>query len=542
MYSLAMVTKAGVPSNKVMVGVSSYGRSFKMAKAGCKGPTCTFLGERNESPAMEGECTRTPGYLADWEIRQALRTYEQGWFGGDYESYYDDESDSDILVYDGDEWVAWMDVETKRRRTSEYRGLNFAGTSDWAIDLQQDFQYNDVRLNESDTIGNVDVPEPSECVLDKDYDGLDALAEDAEEGNKNPWCVAAKAVDILSGMLARSFDGYDEAARGYDDLFPTYEKYIKDTLPQQIGQWLWNEDEAKAGWPYYRCFGERGTIGTRRENADEYPCNDRPGENGDDWTWWFEVQDRDGWEDSLLGAGIDPDWIEEITTEHTDGIDNCPNPDAWGGCITTNTKIHFNPMAKDDIEIPDPKDVIVAAKKNMTNVQGEFSRVYVQLALGSFDGDPSDAVDVLSVPVSMLRDAIDSMNEVKELAKKVKEEEKKNLILKIIEGVLFLIPFVGGIVGGMGRAGARVARFLTALDIGGNGGLGIYSMVENPDMAPVAILGMILGSLGTPNGASYRKLSTAKRDMTPEMKANMGKSFQEINPKIERISAALCTI
>lgn len=30
MYSLSMITKAGAPANKVFVGVSSYGRSFKM--------------------------------------------------------------------------------------------------------------------------------------------------------------------------------------------------------------------------------------------------------------------------------------------------------------------------------------------------------------------------------------------------------------------------------------------------------------------------------------------------------------------------------
>lgn len=210
------------------------------------------------------------------------------------------------------------------------------------------------------------------------------------------------------------------------------------------------------------------------------------------------------------------------------------------GCITTNTKIYYYPTKKDNIEIPDPKNVIVAAKDNLTNVQNEFDRVYLQLGLGVFDGSPADAVDVLSVPVSMLKDAIESMKEVKELAKKINDENRKNLILKILEGVLFIIPFVGGLVGGLGRVGAGIARFLTAIDIAGNAGLGIYSMVENPDMAPVAILGMILGSLGTPSGTLYKSLGKAKRDMTPEMKANMGKSFKDINPKIERITAALC--
>jgi chitinase len=74
-----MVTKAGVPANKVMVGVSSYGRSFKMAYANCRGPDCTFLGTRNNSPAKAGACTGTSGYIADAEIRQIKKIMDMGW-------------------------------------------------------------------------------------------------------------------------------------------------------------------------------------------------------------------------------------------------------------------------------------------------------------------------------------------------------------------------------------------------------------------------------------------------------------------------------
>jgi chitinase len=183
--------------------------------------------------------------------------------------------------------------------------------------------------------------------------------------------------------------------------------------------------------------------------------------------------------------------------------------------------------------------VVDQARKNFTNVRDEFSVAYAELATGMFDGEPADAVDVLSIPVSMLRDAIDSMNEVKELAKKVKEENKKNLILKILEGILFLIPFVGGLVGGLGRLGAQIARLVAVAEIAGSGALGIYSAVEDPDMAPVAILGMVMGAFGVPSGAKYRPLGKAKRDMSPDMKANMGKSFQEINPKIETITSKM---
>ncbi|CRK37425.1 hypothetical protein BN1723_018640, partial [Verticillium longisporum] len=68
--TLDALDAAGVPTNKLMVGVSSYGRSFKMAQMGCEGPNCFFLGGRNQSPAKAGTCTGTPGYIADAEMMQ----------------------------------------------------------------------------------------------------------------------------------------------------------------------------------------------------------------------------------------------------------------------------------------------------------------------------------------------------------------------------------------------------------------------------------------------------------------------------------------
>jgi len=124
--ALSMVTKAGVPSSKVIVGVSSYGRSFKMTTAGCDGPNCNFVGA--ESQAKPGACTGTAGYISNAEIQNIINTRPVN-------RQFLDDSHSDVLVYDNTEWVAYMSPQTKAARTAIYKNYNFGGTSDWAVDL-----------------------------------------------------------------------------------------------------------------------------------------------------------------------------------------------------------------------------------------------------------------------------------------------------------------------------------------------------------------------------------------------------------------------
>jgi GH18 family chitinase len=127
--ALFMITKAGVPSNKVVVGVSSYGRSFKMAQAGCTGPMCKFTGSSRVSNAAKGRCTQMGGYISNAEIDEIIATGKvtKQW----------KEAGSNMLVYNSTEWVAYMDEEMKATRSKFYDSYNFAGTTDWAVDLQE---------------------------------------------------------------------------------------------------------------------------------------------------------------------------------------------------------------------------------------------------------------------------------------------------------------------------------------------------------------------------------------------------------------------
>jgi chitinase len=128
-YALGMITKSGVNANQVVVGVTSYGRSFQMAQAGCTGPQCLYTGP--SSGALAGRCTQTQGYLADAEIYEILATNPSA-----STSIDDNISQSDVIVYNQTQWAAYMSKTTKAARTNRYQGLKFGGVANWAVDLE----------------------------------------------------------------------------------------------------------------------------------------------------------------------------------------------------------------------------------------------------------------------------------------------------------------------------------------------------------------------------------------------------------------------
>lgn len=93
--TINLVTKAGVPNNKIFVGESSYGRSFRMAEEGCWGPMCEFTGSRGVSDAAPGRCTNTSGYLAQAEIDEIIQRRGA-------RTFYDPLSNSDVMLYNGE--------------------------------------------------------------------------------------------------------------------------------------------------------------------------------------------------------------------------------------------------------------------------------------------------------------------------------------------------------------------------------------------------------------------------------------------------------
>ncbi|CAI7591731.1 unnamed protein product [Penicillium glandicola] len=194
-YALSMVTKGGAESNKVMVGVTSYGRSFEMATANCTGPDCTYTGP--DSGATPGRCTQTAGYISNAEIDEIISTNPT------VQILFDDDSDSDIIVYNDTQWVGYMTTTTKSTRTTYYQGLNLGGTTEWAIDLEVFIESPDdvtfLRLS-------TDLTDTEQCDAPSD---IETSAEASSERN-----VASYIDSFITNTLQNKTTKWDAALFG----------------------------------------------------------------------------------------------------------------------------------------------------------------------------------------------------------------------------------------------------------------------------------------------------------------------------------------
>ncbi|CAN9444401.1 unnamed protein product [Alternaria alternata] len=517
--ALAMITKAGVPSYKVVVGIASYGRSFKMAEEGCTSEMCRYTGSRTVSDAMPGPCTGTGGYISSAEIREILWNKE---LLGVKE--WSDDTDTDYLVYQDTEWVAWMTDETKQNRINKYTKLNFGGVSDWAVDLDKDYGDSGIGNNGEDDDNQMG---GKNCPLTKEYADLEALAND---GDVSDDCKPVLAVSILEKMLDGSITKYNDADNGYDKNFEAYERVIKKSAEAAFKKF--------ADWEFGNIRKYTDCDFQRSGGKDKYngPCEDLMKDDPlifqGKMTMKMTIRDSDGFYDTLEAeAGIISDWIE--LGEFHEEVNDCSSCQGQPACLCIYRDVTVTgiPVLKKDFGIPDPKEIIKSIDLEAT--RNAMSARFFDIVAGIWDGSNGDVVQVLSVPVFLFAQAVDSMEEAKEKGGEIREEEKKNLIITIISALLFLIPFVGEFAA-MAAGAATVARMIAMAGMIGNAAFTIADVVANPENAAMAIMGLLsAGRVRKPR--DFAELGAARRAQTKFDVSKMGATFKKHDDSLQKV-------
>jgi hypothetical protein len=535
--ALAMITKAGVPSGKVVVGVASYGRSFKMASAGCDGPNCQFTGTNRVSNAAKGRCTDTGGYISNAEIDEILKSNRvtKQWKA----------AGSNIMVYDKTEWVAYMDEDLKKSRSSFYSSNNFAGTTDWAVDLQKFWGGSGGGGGNGDGITDKD---NDGSYKEKDYKpctGSYSTFKQLEDARKKipGHCLNKYLLDVEISVMDKALRKYKELVDGgYDKKFKTYAGYIEAQVPDQIDKFA-----ADNGNKYFQCEEERERqccddctyIFCREDCDDDKSCNggfstkkiDCPTNLRDEDTGlgadipnatWV-AKDKDGFYKGIFDKyGVEKDWIKfgRMKVRTPNGCQYAE--EKINECIEENSNYFYDYPQKGTVKVFDPKDLIGEGydeSKDLLKRLKEFqSDGFDEIDMWIDGISWFDMADAAIMPALTMEQAVASMDEVIDSAKEIEKAEREEFILNFISGLLFWIPVIGGAIGG--AALAPIRAMLSLIGTAGEAGLLVYDIVKDPDNAFMAIFAALSGAALGRGG--FKEAAKARRDMTSGDIKNLG--------------------
>ncbi|KAF2819903.1 putative glycosyl hydrolase, family 18 [Ophiobolus disseminans] len=526
--ALSMITKAGAASNKVVVGVSSYGRSFKMAQSGCDSEDCKFTGSSGQSNAAKGRCTDTAGYISNAEINEII-------LSGKVNKKWTKEG-SNMMVYNDTEWVAWMDDEMKKSRSRFYDTYNFAGTTDWAVDLQK-FTDGSGGNEDDDYEGYEDPNYWSDCT--GKYSTLKQL-EDAKDALPSH-CVDQYIADVEVAVHDGALEKYKTLVdNGYDKKFEIYEKFVRAQIPEQINNFMATDkvdkyfkcQETKFGTCCNKCrfdnclpgcikgsnckggqgvydiacprmeFEDKGlTVGTYIPNAT------------------FVLKDSDGFYKDLESTwGIEQSWItfDRRLMRIENGCQHA-GEDVQQCMRDKNTFFHNYPRPSDKVSIYNPKKIIGDSYPKSKEMLDRFKTMK---AVGPYDGDlpMTDLVDAISIPSFFAVEAIEAMEKIVAKADEIKKKEREEMIMNFILGLLFFIPVAGEAAGAAGLTAAR--SLLRLIGSVGDIAMTVYDVVQDPKNAFLAVF-MHLAGAGV-GRTGFRNAAQARRGMSAKEYASLG--------------------
>lgn len=260
------------------------------------------------------------------------------------------------------------------------------------------------------------------------------------------------------------------------------------------------------------------------------------------------LRDKEGFEKALMNkTGLDPSWISFTGTHETswlcfeEVVQMCPPETGY-------REWHKWPKLKGDVVIPDPKDVITDGMKTVESVVNELNGAWAELVFGNFVGAGDDYVQVMSIPVFMLLQAVESMAQVKvigEEQEEIEEEQRRNVILTIISAIFCVVPFIGEL-SLLASGATNLARAAMIAGEVANGALAMYDLIENPDSALLNLMGMLLGVGGMTavkrDGINVNQMASLRRELTDGQKlTGLGAVFKRNDDALQGIFSKKCS-
>lgn len=463
------------------------------------------------------------------------------------------------------EWVAWMDSGVYDDRAKFAKDTNFGGTIEWAIDLDDFVPAGDpidVDPEDDDTLG----------ACNGDYATLEDLVNDID--NVDYWCGPQYLLFILQRELQSAHKRYDEImSDGYDGYFHVYADYLVSTSVEALSKWMFDN-----GKEYFDCDITEELACCTSCEFEHVSCNhciekckiESPYDDGHEWRnvsqpcppdyseagigkqkyrsidWSLRKDaEEDFWASVTADIGAPQEKLPLVPAQRIVGSqlsNGCArefgfnNGNMSPGCYHENH--WWNAPAVRDFhseDVTNPKETVQKALDRSKGLISDLAALSLEVKSGTYLGDPLDLVDAVAMPVYMIQEGLQYMEKVVEMAKEIKEAEKKAFIINLLSALLFVIPVLGETIGALGLT--AMGRALVTIGELGNTGLGIYSVVDNPKAAPLFIFGLILSAKGIRDANNVRQAAKARRGMAAEDIFNFSKQVAERLEEVAKITA-----
>ena len=184
-----------------------------------------------------------------------------------------------------------------------------------------------------------------------------------------------------------------------------------------------------------------------------------------------------------------------------------------------------------------PKDTVSKAYSNLQSLEtdGSFDDVINRVQSGTYQGDAMDLVDALSLPIFMLSDALDGMNQVVKITNEINHEKMMAIIFGFLSAIFFLIPIAGEVAGSVFEL-ASIARIAALAGALGDTAMSIYQVVSSHGNDPLDIIGLILSPLALFDAARVASAASVRRGMKEEDIKGLGSVGRKLD-QVEVIKA-----
>ncbi|XP_043798177.1 mucin-12 isoform X3 [Apis laboriosa] len=122
-YTVNYLLKKGATSEKIILGIPTYGRSYTLFNQ-----DATDLGSPADGPGIEGDATREKGYLAYYEICESLAQSDE------WEVVEPNRDAMGPYAFKGDQWVGYDDEDIVRLKARYVNEKKLGGIMFWTID------------------------------------------------------------------------------------------------------------------------------------------------------------------------------------------------------------------------------------------------------------------------------------------------------------------------------------------------------------------------------------------------------------------------